>query len=177
MLVLVLLVGCRTPPIPASVTPREYAVYSAWLSQASESLPADEIVVVRSSTLRLDENSLQYEACLPVRMQGIFSDVPTVTLSELPASHWLNFPDGRSAMLLSPSDPLPPGRPVQLLSFSRVAFTFSGRDAYVWINRARCTAHGDTNDCEGAEGHLYHGKRSGSDWAFIETLCQAASPM
>ncbi len=123
-LTLALAVGCRAPAIPAQPSPHEYAIYSAWMEQATADIPPQRTLAVDSETLTLNQAELQFKQCLPPRMTAVFDSAPVSTLlASTSGNDWLTLGNGRSASLHPHADPLSFDRPTEFFRLSRVAFT------------------------------------------------------
>ncbi len=164
--------GCRVPDIPARPSPQEYAVYNAWIEQASASLPRDVAVVVDSSTLHPQQHELQFERCLPPRMEGVFDASPEATLTATSSNDWLGLGDGRTARLLPHEATLGFTERTELFRLSRVAFTRLGYQGFFWAEHRSCTPAQGPEGCSGASGTLIHARKSNGAWLFEDTLCQ-----
>ncbi len=164
--------GCRPPEIPARPSAREYAVYSGWIEQASNHTPHDLSFAVDDQTLTLDQSQMQFQQCLPPRMETIFDEAPTAHLTASSGNDWLQLADGRSARLL-PHTGEPPvfAQSTELIRLSRVAFTRSGFEAYLWVEHRTCAVDGENTTCTGNSGTLLRGARSDSVWSFEDTNC------
>ncbi len=164
------LLGCRPPAIPAQPSPGEYAIYNAWLEQTSSTLPPSLTLAVDDATLAPRQNELQFQQCLPPRMEDIFDKVPPTTLTSTSGNEWLKLGDGRSTHLRPANSPLHFDHPTDWVRLSRVAFTLSGYDAYLWVEHSTCGTH--DKGCSEGSGTLIHGKKSSGSWTFEDTTCQ-----
>ena len=166
--------GCRPPSLPQQPSRSEYAVYNAWLEQFSATLPPQLPLVVDAHTLLLRQHEFQFQECLPSRMRGLLDGATPVALSSSSGNEWLSLSDRRPVALhdaaLSPA----PGNAAEWIWLSRVAFTLSGYDAYLWVQHQTCGAR--SGSCDVGYGILVHGKKSSGTWTFEDTSCQALIP-
>lgn len=166
-----LALGCRAPAIPNRPSTHEYAVYSAWIEQASSTSPPQLSFAVDSETLTPNQNELQFQQCLPRRMSDVFEDAPSASLTSTSSNDWLSLDNGRPAHLHPHNSSIPFDRPTELFRLSRVAFTRFGFDAYLWVDHRTCRA-GDTEPaCDGLAGALIHGRKANGAWTFEDTTC------
>jgi len=171
-LTLAFAVGCRAPAIPAQPSSHEYAIYSAWMEQATADIPPQRTLAVDSETLTLNQAELQFKQCLPPRMTAVFDSAPVSTLlASTSGNDWLTLGNGRSASLHLHGDPLSFDRPTELFRVSRVAFTRSGYNAYLWVEHRSCNIDPAGHTCHGASGALVHGIKSNGSWTFENTTC------
>lgn len=105
-------------------------------------------------------------------MEDVFDTAPAATLSFTSGNDWLKLSDGRPTELKTPGLVLSFPRPTEFFQVSRVAFTRSGYDAYLWIQHLSCDASEATPGCRGGSGALIHGVKSGGAWTFQDTICQ-----
>ena len=168
--VLTLALGCRPPGIPDQPTASEYAVYNAYLEQASPTLPRELSFAVDAATLKPVQSELQFQQCLPRRMENVFSNVPSTLLASTSGNHCLDLGDGPNAPKPEQDLPLTNTKPTQFFRFSRVAFTRFESDAYLYVETRRC---GEKGFCEAASGVLTHGRKSGSTWTFEDTTWES----
>lgn len=162
--------GCRPPTIPPTPSAAEYAVYGAYLDHASSTSGGQLSFTVDAQTLNLNRAELQFQHCLPVRMEAVFDGAPAAHLTTSSGNDWLSLEDGRPSHLQPSETLLIFDHPTELFRLSRVAFTLSGYDAYLWVERQRCGF--SSTSCEEGTGTLVHGKESGGTWTFEDTFCQ-----
>lgn len=167
-----LALGCRAPTIPTHPSTHEYAVYNAWIEQASSAFPPQLSFAVDSETLVPNQDELQFQQCLPSRMNTVFDGAPAATLAVTSSNDWLSLGDGRAAHLHPHNSSLGFDRPTELFRLSRVAFTRFGSDAYLWVDHRTCRPGDLEPTCEGLSGALIHGHKSGGSWTFEETTCR-----
>ena len=136
---------------------------------AGQSLERD--VVVSPETAELNEFQLQYERCLPQRMQEMFEGISPSHLSRAVGTDWLNVPGASLRLAALQGTPIISHK-TEYVRLSRVAFTRFGADAYVWLERQTCNPPGGVKaSCDAGSGALVHGVSSGGQWAFEDTLC------
>jgi len=62
-------------------------------------------------------------------------------------------------------------RPMEFLTFSRVAFDPTSSEAYLWVEDITCSRK-HTSDCDGGTGALYRATRQkDQSWKFAVTSC------
>lgn len=171
MIILPLASGCRVPDIPPQPSAQEYAVYGAWFEQASASLPHELTLAIDSSTLKPMQNELQFEQCLPPRMERIFETAPDATLTSTASNDWLTLSDGRTVQLRPRDAPLTFQKSTELFRLSRVAFTRMGYQAFFWVEHRTCQVGQGAVICSGGSGNLIHARKSNNVWTFEDTLC------
>jgi len=170
---LALSLGCRAPSIPAQPSPREYALLGDWVEQTGSTLPPQVSLVIDTEALVPSQREMQFQQCLPPRMQAIFNTAAPATLASSSGNDWLRLSDGRSATLHPNGATLSFTRPTQIFRVSRVAFTRSGYEAFLWVEHQTCQADPAHPGCEGLSGALLHAHKSDGAWTFEETTCQA----
>lgn len=171
LLLLVTLLGCRAPAIPAEPTAREYAVWHDVLRFEAEPARPQRLLVA-PETLPLDEAQLQFQRCLPPHMRNIFDGAPAAALSRNVPEDWLRLPNGSVATLTDSAPATLAGTTVQL-RLSRVAFSRFHRDGYVWIEHQSCTVTGGSTHCDEREGKLLRVTPEAGRWTPEETNCGA----
>jgi hypothetical protein len=135
-----LLLGCRTavPVIPPSIQPSEYQMYRAWIEQYVSSHPNHLHGKVRDITSNLELHRRFENRCLPKNMQNVFDVTFTTSGISARLRRMPGFELGSKPRHIHEQS-CNSLRPMECLTFSRVAFDATSSEAYLWVEDMTCS--------------------------------------
>lgn len=158
-----------TRALPNTISPFEYAVYSAWLtSHVEHEKDRAQEILIESHTLPVSKDFDREKCQLPKRL---LQPLLNAGDAEYPIH---NTPTERITapfeFRLVDEAPHQPTKSFELISFTRIAFNPDHSEGLFWVwSDHRCILHGADGsnfECGGGVGHFVRTIKSGGHWEF-----------